>query len=288
MKNARKARTKESVFVTWLKKIFTAQTITIFIGLVGLAGSYYAYRTYRDSRPSTLSIEYDRSAYENIHGPGKPKNVENIDYYCNLISTNYRMVPLSYYYYDGGFHGRPRIINRTRKSISNLVCKVTLMCYGVPYMINDFLSTDYEIVDISPNWHEIQLRYKYNTLAPWAILPHPIRGLGLPDSIPFSSDEFRCVDLLYEISYDGCEKSISFITRYYMFFDYEETESLNLSNKSKEWYLERIYDGCRDEGTLPESRFAMLDGTDEIEIKLPKNCSREEFEEYKNNILKMK
>lgn len=267
-----------NVLVRWLKRIFSAQTITIFLSglslFVAIVGAYYGYKSYKDNQIPDLSVEY--------HIYGQYKKLQGKSYCINLISASYRTLffePLSKY-------GRPSLgvpfaVNRSNKTIKDFNLEV-IVCYAsLVYNIDD-INPDYEILKDDTLDHELKLKYKYNFLAAHKSIPMPLTSLSLPESQPISDEKSYRILFAYLISYNGISEPCDFVSRFDTYFCHT-----GLTDKQIDDFLSESYNNCFfDEEIKDKVVVSVIDGYHQLIVNPPTNIKEQDFEKYKTFFIK--
>lgn len=208
---------------TWLKKIFSLQTISL---LVALVAGYYTYKTYKDSQPAQISVELP------VLNEEKDEFIENLDTkgvkrYFSLGFYNIPLVSLN----DGRIAGPenmllfPVIGNKSKKSLKDFTADVSVWfddnmtsLFKESRDDENFLNTaSYEIK--SESERGVLLCYKKNVLAPNSYLPYPLKWLILYNADKKIKNNGGEICFTYYITYDGAEEPIEFQYKARLYYD---------------------------------------------------------------------
>lgn len=198
----RKTKKEEPLFIKWLKRIFSAQTISIIIGLGGCVGAYYAYRDYKEHQPAQVSMYIVQDNFLEIRDGYRPDKDLSFLYYLRYPINN-KIIGWE------DDHGPLLFRNETNKSIKDFRAEVDVF---YPSIINlDFydICKDYEIIKcdtISALDRKIlHLRYRYDVLNGHTNLPMPISKMTINvDHNLYNQD----ISFDYSITYDGIKEPI--------------------------------------------------------------------------------
>lgn len=267
-----------NVLVRWLKRIFSAQTITIFLSglslFVAIIGAYYGYKSYKDNHSPDLSVKY--ILY------GQAKKLQGKHVLRNLIrhgDIDIRRIPFKTKYMWENFIEIPSIVNSSNRSIKNFYLEVLVSFRGLEYYAQE-VSKDFEIIEedtVFGDRIELTLRYKYNTLRAKQVVPIPLEALYIPKHTPISKDEGYKVEFDYSISYDGIAYSHDFDVIYSIYLSRDRFPDTVLDKYLTDLYNEgafKVTDDFKTISVVIDDDFVKL-------INPPLDITKDEFEEYK-------
>lgn len=263
----------------WLKRIFSVQSISLFIACIS---AYYAYKMYEDSRMSDVSI--------GIFNPETKELKDFNDTPYLFAFCSFREDDCIDFYSDDNKYGiiMPHIQNNTSKSLLNFKCLVSINTFkpfdleNEDYIsdgekpifeIEDDIHSDYEKIDINP--YKIDLRYKYDILNPQSALPLPLSFVCFDDMLFYK--------ITISITYEGIVKPIDLTIQLLAL-----NKNIGLSKEAVEYFLSFVYEVCipdaQDENGEGYS-LLMTDGDEFKFVKKFKVMTKEEFKNYPfNNI----
>lgn len=217
---------------SWLKKIFSLQTISV---LVAIFAAYFTYKTYTESQISQLSIEMpvlndskDEITYVDANG---------ISRYFSL--GFYSIPPVSI---NNGMIGGPDnmilfpvISNNSDKSLKDFSADIYIWHDNIMSSLfeqskgeGDFYNlTSYNVVSEDEN--NTHLSYNKDFLGPNLSLPNPINSFMLFLANEKISSLGGVVGFVYYITYDGAKVPIRFQYNLKMF--YNEDWDINDENR---------------------------------------------------------
>lgn len=229
---------KDTNITSWLKKIFSLQTLSVLIAVVGVC---FTYKTYIESKPGQLTIEIpvlneskDDVSYENASG---------ISRYFSL--GFYEIPPVSIN--NGAIGGVdnmllfPIISNKTDKSLKDFTADIYIWYDSNMRSLFSDSKEDEMFLDlnnyniISETDHNIHLSYKRDFLAPNQTLPYPIECFFL--FLASESNNIRGgeVRFRYYVTYDGAKMPVRLDYCAKIYYDEREEGNFSDSFKSKEF-----------------------------------------------------
>ena len=220
---------KDNNIITWLKRIFSIQTISLMVALVA---AYFTYKAYDDNKPGQLTIELpvlnddmDEITYIDASGI---KRYFNLGFYTiPPVSINYGKMggPLNMLLF-------PIIQNDTQRSFKDFTADIYIWSDEPMHQLFQDSSDDEMFLDLtnytitSQNEYSIHLTYNQNILPPKRMLPYPINCFMLYRASDKISSIGGNVVFSYDITYDGINEPISFEYNSRMFYDgkYDDEE----------------------------------------------------------------
>ncbi len=189
---------KTSSISSWLKRIFSLQTITV---VATVLGTYYAWVEYIRDKDPEISLQI----YDHQH-----KDLIDLTDYP-LVLTFFTLDPDdSEIYFNTSNHVNnfilPNIKNNSKKSLKNFKCKVSVRLFFDDLGLDegdDEIGEEFEV--LRTDSHSLQMTYKENVLHAQSSLPVPLRSYW------FDEEHFQFLIIEYSISYDGLEKPLYFI-----------------------------------------------------------------------------
>ena len=184
---------KSSILSSWLKRIFSIQTFSLLVAIVGV---YFGIKTFLQNEESNISLEiYDpvNRKYINMDGVSiiltiyKPykEDMESLE----LIDEKEKCPILL-----------PVFRNISEKSLKNFRCEIKIE--DIEYDDNEKnINKNYQVVDVDNDEYDLILKYKYDVFHAQSDLPAPL------DSWYCFYDEELITE--YSISYDGLSKPMS-------------------------------------------------------------------------------
>lgn len=181
---------KENKTVSWLKRIFSATTITIILSLATLILAYF---TYADSKSGDLSIKVNgniipissKSDYSDI-----PICIENC--VINNLKPNDSII------YLDNYAKLPILINESNKSIRNVHLEVFIKLTGdtIFYDIKD---------EFEP--HNYGFKFKAENIEAFLAIKNPIKTVYLPKKIREYGGWFM-ISYNYQMSFEGIDQPV--------------------------------------------------------------------------------
>lgn len=274
---AKQAKKKEEhTFLSWLKRIFSAQTIgiiiTILFGLVTLAA-------YLHQLPAKITVEYNISNKKTF-------NIEGKNYFDVLIPSfdgNVFLYPFTYGF-DHAVTGLPTLANKSNKSVTNLRLDVEVVCEGFR-MDSESLCNDFEIIStqtdtLGRKTTKYHLKYMHDILNAHTCIPLPFTHLYKADT----ACHFGSVVLQYSMSHEGIKSPLFFLARLNSIFDNDHSDLLK--EKYIDLYLDRADIHHMLTSMHDETLVAVMGSHNYIVVvEPPKHLSNDNYEDFKKNYI---
>ena len=199
-----------NIILIWLKRLFSAQTISI---LIALFGAFFTYKTFYRNEPSQLSIILPEMTDKVDKKDGfvifNTYDVRDITHFYCLKITDIPLIQLDYR--DGIQIGTPTpfpiLLNDTKKTIHSFDCSISTWWDS---SLSDLYDTEWCVVSddlnvIRQNNQSVVLKY-----TPDHLTPHTRISLPFEYTLYLSDDKTNLTKFNYVVTYEGVPQAINF------------------------------------------------------------------------------